>query len=51
MYKENNSRKLNYLYLTNNDIIQIYKEENFFECKKEVKKDIWNLSDDDEIAE
>ncbi len=51
IYKENNSRKINYLYLTNNDIIQIYKEENFFECKKEVKKDIWNLSDDDEIAE
>ena len=49
IYKEFNNRKINYLYLTNNDINHIYKEENFFECKKEVKKDIWNISDDEEL--
>ena len=53
IYQSNNSVKnINYLLLTNEDIEQIYKEEYFFEIKKNNnnKKDIWNEIHDNESS-
>ena len=42
IYNNNNIQNMNYLCLTNEDMEQIYKEENFFENEQNVHKDIWD---------